>query len=63
MAGLEQSIQRKKREQMCQFRTPSDTAEFLNRLTGDWDRSFIKTSSQAPRIKWAHSTVDLLPCK
>ena len=56
IAGLEQRTQ--KREQMCQFRTPSDTAEFLDRLADDWDRSFIKTSLQASLIKWAHSTVD-----
>ena len=31
------------------FRTPSDTAKFLDRLVGDGDRSFIETSSQVPR--------------
>ena len=41
----------------------ADTAEFLDRLTDDRDRSFIEISSDLPRIEWKHSTVDYLPHK
>ena len=37
---------------------PSDTAEFLDRLNDDRDRSFIEISSELPRIEWKHSPVD-----
>ena len=41
----------------------ADTAEFLDRLTDDRDRSFVEMSSELPRIEWKHSTVDYLPHK